>query len=120
MQLLAVSFPVPDVSRVRNRCFCHDKFLERVFTSFPHFVFRLDVVENPLHILAKTPQPILEPELDFETSGLYNGCVFPTGNVIVDGELFVYYGSADKYVCVATCAVDELLDYLLSDSCRLH
>jgi len=38
----------------------------------------------------------------------------------VDGELFVYYGSADKYVCVATCAVDELLDYLLSDSCRLH
>ena len=77
-------------------------------------------LENPLHILAKTPQPILEPELDFETSGLYNGCVFPTGNVIVDGELFVYYGSADKYVCVATCAVDELLDYLLSDSCRLH
>ena len=77
-------------------------------------------LENPLRILAKTPQPILEPELDFETSGLYNGCVFPTGNVIVDGELFVYYGSADKYVCVATCAVDELLDYLLSDSCRLH
>ena len=67
-------------------------------------------LENPLHILAKTPQPILEPELDFETSGLYNGCVFPTGNVIVDGELFVYYGSADKYVCVALA---PLMNYLI-------
>ena len=45
--------------------------------------------------------------------------VFPTGNVIVDEKLYVYYGSADKYVCVATCNVNELVDYLLSDECSV-
>lgn len=49
---------------------------------------------NPTRIIGKTPLPILEPETEFETKGYYNGCVFPTGNVIVDGTLFVYYGAA--------------------------
>lgn len=75
-------------------------------------------LDNPLKILAKTPKPILEPEEPFETEGFYNGCVFPTGNVIVGDTLFVYYGSADKYVCVATCSVDKLLSYLTTD-CRI-
>lgn len=77
-------------------------------------------LENPLRILAKTPHCILEPELEHEISGHYNGCVFPTGNVIVNNTLYVYYGSADKYVCVATCLLTDLLSYLLSDLCRLH
>lgn len=75
-------------------------------------------LDDPLKILAKTQNYILEPETKFETVGYYNGCVFPTGNVIVDGMLYVYYGSADKYVCVATCQVDELLSYLLTE-CKI-
>ena len=76
-------------------------------------------LENPLHVLARTPQPILEPEADYELSGFYNGCIFPVGNVVVDGTLFVYYGSADRYVGVATCALDELVGYLMSEECRV-
>ena len=64
-------------------------------------------------MLARTPEPILEPELPYETQGFYNGCVFPTGNVVVDGTLYVYYGAADKHVGVATCKLDELIKYLL-------
>ncbi|WP_349860371.1 glycosidase [Bacteroides cellulosilyticus] len=74
---------------------------------------------DPMRIIGKTPYPILEPEMDFEIKGYYNGCVFPTGNAIVDNTLFVYYGSADKYVCVATCRVNELISYLLSDECKI-
>lgn len=73
----------------------------------------------PTRIIGKTPSPILEPETEFETKGYYNGCVFPTGNVIVGNMLFVYYGAADKYVCAATCQIDELVDYLLSDECKI-
>ena len=69
--------------------------------------------DDPTVVLARTPEPILEPELPYETSGFYNGCVFPTGNVVVDGTLYVYYGAADKYVGVATCKLDELIKYLL-------
>jgi predicted GH43/DUF377 family glycosyl hydrolase len=32
---------------------------------------------------------------------------------VIDGTLFVYYGGADKYVGVATCDFQELLDELL-------
>ena len=76
------------------------------------------VLVNPLKILGKTTNPILAPEFDYEMNGLYNGCVFPTGNVEVGGTLFVYYGCADKYVGVATCKLQDLVDYLLSDECR--
>lgn len=69
--------------------------------------------EDPSRVLARTPEPILVPELPYETEGCYAGCVFPTGNVVVDGTLYVYYGAADKYVGLATCPVDELLAGLL-------
>lgn len=72
-------------------------------------------LDNPLKVIAKTDRFLLEPETEFELNGYYNGCVFPTGNVIVEDTLFLYYGSADKYVCVATCAVEELLGYLLAE-----
>lgn len=68
--------------------------------------------DNPLKVLARTPEPILEPECPYETEGLYACCVFPTGNVVVDGTLYVYYGSADKYIGLATCRLDDLLDHL--------
>ena len=68
--------------------------------------------DNPLKVLSRTPEPILEPELPHEREGFYPGCVFPVGNVVKDGVLYVYYGAADKYVGVATCPLVELLDYL--------
>lgn len=73
--------------------------------------------DNPLKVLARTPEPILSPEHWYETEGFYNRCVFPTGNVIVDGILYVYYGGADKYVGVATCPLKELLSFL-KEECR--
>ena len=71
----------------------------------------------PARVLARTPEPILEPEFFYETEGFYSHCVFPTGNVVVDGVLYVYYGGADKYVGVATCRLEELLNYL-TEKCR--
>lgn len=73
--------------------------------------------ENPLKIKGRTVEPILEPEEDHEIQGYYNGCVFPTGNVIVKGKLMVYYGCADKHIGVATCDLDELLDHLEEKEC---
>ena len=40
----------------------------------------------------------MEPEFDYEIEGYYKGCVFPTGNMIIDNKLYVYYGGADKYI----------------------
>lgn len=72
-------------------------------------------LNDPTKIIARTKEPIMEPDLDYEAKGFYNGCVFPTGNVVKDGQLYVYYGAADKFVCVATCDFEELLQAMLNE-----
>ncbi|WP_066629919.1 glycoside hydrolase family 130 protein [Labilibacter marinus] len=69
-------------------------------------------LEDPTKVIARASDWIMEPEHDYEIEGFYKGCVFPTGNVIVDDTLYVYYGGADKYVGLATCSVSEILDFV--------
>ena len=85
------------------------------------FVYRVGAcildIEHPEKVLYRTRHFIMEPETEFEKNGLYKwGVVFPTGNVIVDGTLYVYYGASDQYCCVATADVAELLDFIKKDS----
>jgi predicted GH43/DUF377 family glycosyl hydrolase len=71
-------------------------------------------LDEPWRVTHRTKDWILQPEYDFETKGCYGGggVVFPCGKVVIDDTLFVYYGAADKYIGVATCKLDELIDYL--------
>ncbi len=67
---------------------------------------------DPGQVLYRTPYPILKPTEEFERIGDVDNVVFPCGAVIVKGTLFVYYGGADKVVCVATADMDELLTHI--------
>ncbi|TGV02427.1 glycoside hydrolase family 130 protein [Flavivirga rizhaonensis] len=69
-------------------------------------------INDPTKVIGRIKDWIMEPEHDYEINGYYNGCVFPTGNVIIEDTLYVYYGGADKYVGLATCSVHELLGQL--------
>lgn len=80
-------------------------------------VMLLDL-NDPTRILSKPDGFIMEPEYDYETKGFYSGCVFPTGNVIVDDTLYVYYGAGDIHCGVATCKMSEMMDYLEAN--RIH
>jgi beta-1,2-mannobiose phosphorylase / 1,2-beta-oligomannan phosphorylase len=72
-------------------------------------------LKNPRRVTYRTKDWILQPETNYETQGCYfgGGAVFPCGKVVIDGKLFVYYGAADKYIGLAICKVDDLLNYLL-------
>jgi len=70
-------------------------------------------LNDPTKVIARSRGFIMEPEHYYEMEGFYKGCVFPTGNVVKDGILFVYYGGADKYVGVATADFNELVESLL-------
>jgi len=70
-------------------------------------------LDDPTKVIARASDFIMEPEHDYEIEGFYKGCVFPTGNVIVDDTLYVYYGGADKYIGLATCKVSEILDFVM-------
>jgi predicted GH43/DUF377 family glycosyl hydrolase len=69
-------------------------------------------LEDPTKVIARLEDWIMEPEHNYEIEGFYKGCVFPTGNMIVDDVLHVYYGAADKYIGLATCDINELLTAL--------
>ena len=71
-------------------------------------------LKDPPKVLHRTPDWIMQPEEGYEINGYYKGCVFPCGKVVIGDTLFVYYGASDKYVALATCNLEELLDYLLS------
>lgn len=72
--------------------------------------------EDPTLIKGRSCRWILQPEEWYEIEGYYRGCVFPCGNVVIGDTLYLYYGGADKYVGVATCNLDELVQYVLQ--CR--
>ncbi len=69
-------------------------------------------LNDPSKVIGRTKEPILEPEEEYEKVGDVANVVFPEGNVVTDGKLFVYYGAADKYIGLATCSLDRLLEKL--------
>jgi len=75
-------------------------------------VMMLDL-ENPTKIIGRPQDFILEPTEDYEIHGIEHDVVFAVGNVVINGELFVYYGGADKVCCVATAPLQGLVDFAL-------
>ncbi len=71
-------------------------------------------LQDPSKVIARTKEPILRPEEWYELEGDVPNVVFPSGAVIIRKRLYVYYGGADKYCCLATCKLKELVDFLLS------
>lgn len=72
-------------------------------------------LQNPEIILARSPEPVLEPEEHYENEGYKWGVVFVCGAVIKNGTLFVYYGASDKTLAVATASLSGFLNDLLGN-----
>lgn len=71
-------------------------------------------IDNPHKLIARTSGYILQPVTQYERDGLVPNVTFPEGAVIVGDNLYVYYGCADTVIGLATCKLDELLDYIES------
>ncbi|MEJ2721712.1 MAG: hypothetical protein P8181_11335 [bacterium] len=83
-------------------------------------------LEDPSNVIYQSPNPILEPELDFEVGGSGNGeywvphVVFTCGAVPaedkdvigLDDEILVYYGAADTAIGVAKGRLRDLVPVL--------
>jgi predicted GH43/DUF377 family glycosyl hydrolase len=83
-----------------------------------HHVYRAGMalldLDDPSRVLARTVQPVLEPEAEFERLGDVNSVVFPEGAVVMDGTLHVYYGAADRVVGHASAPLANILEALCS------
>jgi len=54
----------------------------------------------------------LQPELEYERKGVIPNVIFPSGAIIRQDELRIYYGAADTVVAMARLKLDALLSYL--------
>jgi len=69
-------------------------------------------LNDPRHVLARLSEPILEPEMPYEREGDIPNVVFPTGAVVREDMLYVYYGAADKVCALATAPLADIIDVL--------
>ena len=77
-------------------------------------VYRLGVMlsdlEHPERIVARSVQPIFEPQAPYEQTGIYGNCVFHNGLVVGDdGSVTLYYGAADRICAAAVTTIDDLI-----------
>lgn len=74
-------------------------------------------LDNPKKIIGLYKEPLLAPEVRYETEGGFrNNVIFPGGMILEDdGEVKIYYGSADAVECLATAHIDDLITLCLND-----
>ena len=82
-----------------------------------HRIFGIEALlldhNDPRKIIGRTTGPILVPEQIYEKEGQYKNIVFPSGAIILDDKLDIYYGGADSVCCMASVNVNHLLDSML-------
>jgi predicted GH43/DUF377 family glycosyl hydrolase len=80
-------------------------------------VYRLGAMlldlQDPRRVIARAPEWIMEPEAYYEKFGLFiPNVIFPTGAVVKDGLLRIYYGCCDTAIGLATVPLDELVEHV--------
>lgn len=68
--------------------------------------------DNPQRVIARSKSWLFGPEADYENRGDVPGVIFPTGAIVRDGILYMYYGAADTTVCLATAKIKDICDFL--------
>jgi len=78
-------------------------------------------LNNPLKIIGRTLGPLLSPFEPYELLGHIPDVVFPTGAILKEDTLFIYYGAADTTTCIAHVNLNDLLETIRPEtSSRWH
>lgn len=91
-----------------------------VFPTMDGSVYRLGValhdLKDPSVISAVCDEWILQPEELYEITGYVHNVVFTCGAVPEDdGTVKIYWGGADKVMCVGSAVIEELVDACLNN-----
>jgi len=73
-------------------------------------------LKQPHKLLARTRRWLLSPQEPYERFGDAGNVVFACGGFVRDGELWVYYGSADSSVCLAKADMNAVHEFLVEEA----
>lgn len=91
-----------------------------VFPTMDGSVYRLGValhdLNDPSKIISVGDRWILQPEEEYEITGYVHNVIFTCGAVPEDdGTVKIYWGGADKVMCVGTAVIDDLVNFCLEN-----
>ncbi len=76
-------------------------------------VFGIEVIlldlKDPRKIIGRTKGPFMAPDEYYEKMGMVSNVIFPSGALIRNDHLEIYYGAADTHCAFATIPLDNLL-----------
>ena len=92
-----------------------------VFPTMAGSVYRLGValhdLKDPSKVIGVSDRWILQPEEVYEVTGYVHNVVFSCGAIPEpDGTVKVYWGGADKVMCVGVADIDELVSLCLNNT----
>lgn len=70
-------------------------------------------LEEPWRVIRRPQMPIFWPEELWELRGDVPNVVFSCANPVVEGTVYVFYGGGDHVIGLATCRLDDLVDFAL-------
>jgi len=70
-------------------------------------------LKDPSKVIARSKEPLMQPEADYETTGFYGNVIFSCGAIVdADGTVTIYYGAADAVTAGATTTIDKIMNTL--------
>ncbi len=66
-------------------------------------------LNDPSIVLARSEEPIFEPDAEYEQTGFFGNVVFTNGHLLAGDQVTMYYGASDEVICGATLSVREIL-----------
>jgi predicted GH43/DUF377 family glycosyl hydrolase len=69
-------------------------------------------LHEPWQVLARSPEPIMEPSAEYERAGFFGNVIFSNGHLVEGDHLTVYYGASDSVICGARFSIRQILQTL--------
>lgn len=69
-------------------------------------------LQDPSIVLARSEEPLMEPEETYETTGFFGQVIFTNGHIVDGDTIRLYYGAADEVICGVTLSIDAILNTL--------
>ena len=70
---------------------------------------------DPTKEIARLHEPLFTPDFNWEVEGIVDNVCFPTGAIVENNTLYIYYGAADERIAVFSVLLNELLDELMKN-----
>lgn len=72
-------------------------------------------INNPGKVIARSKEPILKPEKDYEIKSFFKNVVFTCGALFEEDTVKIYYGAADFSIAYAEISLEDILVNVLED-----